>query len=381
MATVEINVLERFGAVYKDRHQYAKDWKARTGGKVVGYLCTYVPEEVMYAAGILPVRVLGSHEVQDITEPHIFGMYCPYCRDCLAQGLQGRYDYLDGITYAHCCVHIRQTYDSWVRHIPLPFSHYLYAPPHVQRPSARLAYAAEIEGFKKALEEWLDKPITNEALDDAIEVYNTNRRLIGQIYEMRKAAVPPISGTEAMDMVKAGIVMDKREHNELLEQLLKELSTRKGGADPGIRVMIVGSEDDDTDFLRFVETSGATVVIDDHCIGTRYFLPDVTPEKDRVRSISERYLDKPPCPIKDLAEDRIRMPHILKLARDYDVQAAILIQQKFCDPHQYDMPIVNKMLEENGIPCLILEVDITIPVGQFQTRLEAFFETMAIDIL
>ena len=76
----------------------------RTGGKVIGYFCTYVPEEILHAAGVLPVRILGSHEPQDVTEPHIFGMYCPFCRDCLAQGLQGRYDYLDGImirTFSH----------------------------------------------------------------------------------------------------------------------------------------------------------------------------------------------------------------------------------------------------------------------------------------
>ena len=67
-----------------NRAEYARQWKARTGGKVVGYFCTYGPEELMYAANILPVRILGSHEVQDVTEPHIFGMFCPFCRDCLA---------------------------------------------------------------------------------------------------------------------------------------------------------------------------------------------------------------------------------------------------------------------------------------------------------
>jgi len=66
------------------RAEYARQWKQRTGGKVIGYFCTYAPEELMYAAGILPVRILGSHEVQDVTESHIFGMFCPFCRDCLA---------------------------------------------------------------------------------------------------------------------------------------------------------------------------------------------------------------------------------------------------------------------------------------------------------
>jgi len=102
----------------QNRHEYAKAWKEKTGGKVLGYFCTYVPEEILLAADILPVRILGSHEPQDVTEPHIFGMFCPFCRDCLAQGLKGRYDYLDGIMIAQSCLHIRQAYTSWEIHIP-----------------------------------------------------------------------------------------------------------------------------------------------------------------------------------------------------------------------------------------------------------------------
>jgi benzoyl-CoA reductase subunit C len=78
-------MFDKFAEIHKGRHDYARAWKERTGGKVMGTFCTYVPEEILYAAGVLPVRILGSHEPQDVTEPHIFGMYCPFCRDCLAQ--------------------------------------------------------------------------------------------------------------------------------------------------------------------------------------------------------------------------------------------------------------------------------------------------------
>ena len=80
-------MIEKFREWYDDRLAYAKKWKEDTGGKVVGYLCTYVPEEIFYAANILPVRILGDHKPQSVTEPHLFAMYCPFCRDVLAQGL------------------------------------------------------------------------------------------------------------------------------------------------------------------------------------------------------------------------------------------------------------------------------------------------------
>ena len=83
-----METIQRVHEVVNNRHQYAQEWKAKTGRKVMGYFCTYVPEEIIYAAGILPVRILGSHEPQTVTEPHIFGMYCPVCRDSLAQGVK-----------------------------------------------------------------------------------------------------------------------------------------------------------------------------------------------------------------------------------------------------------------------------------------------------
>jgi benzoyl-CoA reductase subunit C len=193
-------MMEMFKEWYDARHEYAKEWKEKTGGKVMGYFCTYVPEEILLAADVLPVRILGSHEPQDVTEPHIFGMFCPFCRDCLAQGLKGRYDYLDGIMISQSCLHIRQAYTSWEMHIPTPFNYYLPMPHHVQSPRALPYLRGELENFKKAVEEWTGKTITNEDLDRGIEIMNRHRKLMREAYDTRKQADPPMSGLEAMYM-------------------------------------------------------------------------------------------------------------------------------------------------------------------------------------
>ena len=117
---------------YKNRHDYARDWLEKNDGEVVGCFCSYTPEEFVYAAGHLPVRMLGSHEPQDVTEPHIFGMFCPFCRDVLAQGLKGRFSYMKGITIAQSCIHLRQSFTSWRNHVPVDFAHYIYMPNKVQ---------------------------------------------------------------------------------------------------------------------------------------------------------------------------------------------------------------------------------------------------------
>lgn len=369
-------MIEMFKEWYDARHEYAKEWKEKTGGKVLGYFCTYVPEEILLAADVLPVRILGSHEPQDVTEPHIFGMFCPFCRDCLAQGLKGRYDYLDGIMISQSCLHIRQAYTSWEMHIPVPFSYYLPMPNHVQSPRALPYLRAELETFKKAVEEWTGKTITDEDLDRGIEIMNRNRRLLRDAYDTRKAADPPMSGLEAMYLAVSSQMIDKTEHSDIVEESLKELQTRKLEKPTGERLILIGSEDDDTTFINMVENCGSTIVVDDHCTGSRYFWNQVeTNGGDRLQAIAQRYIDRPRCPTKDW-EERSRIPHIMKLAKDWNVSGAILLQQKFCDPHELDIPIIRKTLESDGIPTLFLELDVTVPVGQFQTRVEAFLEML-----
>jgi benzoyl-CoA reductase subunit C len=366
-------MIEQFKEWEKNRHEYAKEWKARTGGKVMGYFCTYVPEEILYAAGILPVRVLGSHEPQDVTEPHIFAMFCPFCRDCLAQGLKGRYDYLNGLMIAQSCLHIRQAFWSWQKHVGgLEYSKFFIMPHKVQSKDAPAFLRGELAELKKEIEEWTGREITDEALDNAIAVYNKNRELMRKLYELRKLPEPPISGEEAMEITMAMQMVDKADHNKALEELLEQLPTRPDKPS-GTRLMIVGSEDDDLKFLNMVETSGGLFVIDDHCTGSRYFWNQVEPEEDRLMAIAKRYINRPPCPSKDW-EERARIPHIVGLAKDWDVSGAIIMQQKFCDPHELDFVAIKKALEENGVPTLFLEFDVTVPIGQFKIRSEAFLE-------
>ncbi len=370
-------MFEQFKEWYTNRHDYAKAWKERTGGKVLGYFCTYVPEEILVAANVLPVRILGAHEPQDVTEPHIFAMFCPFCRDCLAQGLKGRFDYLDGLTIAQSCLHIRQAYTSWVKHIPPGFSYYMYYPHGIQTPHAYPYLRSELEEFKTAVEQWVGRKITDADLDRGIEVCNKNRRLMRQVYELRRQDKPRLTGLEAMYMAVSSQIVDKAEHNQALEALFKELPSRKVDRETGTRLMILGSEDDDTEFVKMCESLGATIVIDDHCTGTRAFWNEVQPQEDRLAAIAARYIDRPPCPSKDWPE-RKRFAHILKLAKDYNVEGVLVIQQKFCDPHELDIPAARKMFQDNGIPTYFLEFDVTVPIGQFKTRVEAFLETFAL---
>lgn len=368
-------MLEKFKEWYENRHDYAQEWKKKTGGKIVGYFCTYVPEEILYGAGVLPVRILGSHEPQDVTEPHIFGMYCPFCRDCLAQGIKGKYDYLDGIIIAQSCLHIRQSYTSWNLHIPVDFSYYLPMPQNVQSNRAVRYLKGELEAFKSAVEKWTGKTINDEDLNKGIDIMNRSRRLTHKLYKMRKDSNPPLSGLEAMYAVVSSQMVDKREYSDALGNLLQKLSQRQMNNGSKVRLMVLGSEDDDTEFLGMVESLNAIFVVDDHCTGSRYFWNEANSGQNPLEAIAERYVKRVPCPSKDWPQ-RTRLDHIKTLAKDWNVQGAIVLQQKFCDPHELDIPAIMKSLKEINVPSQFLELDVTVPVGQFKTRVEAFLEML-----
>ncbi len=375
-----MGAIEQFRDVLENRHQYAKDWKDRTGGKTIGTLCTYVPNEIVYAAGMLPVRVLGSHEVQDITDRYLFPTVCPFCRDTLAQGLKGRYDFLDGIVLARTCMHIQGTYDNWRNYIATPFKKFIWMPGHVASPSAKPCLEGEYKDFIESIEQFFGIKVTTEALDKAIDLYNTNRKLMREVYEFRKKEEPSITGAETMEMVIAGQLMDVVEHNKLLEQLLQELPNRSLDREVGIRLMMVGSEMTDVDFVRKVEELNCTFIIDEHCSGSRVFWDDIKPAEDRLAAIAARYVDRWPCPAIG-GKPGHRFGRILEFAKQWDAQGVLLYQQKWCDPHEFDIPPLTEMFKENDIPTLTLEFDVTVPFGQFRTRVEAFIEMAELEVL
>jgi benzoyl-CoA reductase subunit C len=370
-------LFDQFKDWYENRHDYARAWKQRTGGQVVATMCTYTAEELLIAADMLPVRVLGAHEPQNVTEPHIFGMFCPFCRDSLAQGLLGRFDYCEGVTLTQSCIQYRQTFSSWRSNVPsVQWDYYVPMPNEVQSVHARKAHHAELQSFRIFLQALTGKELTDAKLRESLAVVDENRRLLRELFEYRKATDPQVSGVEAIYASLTAQFVDKREHNEQLKKVLAALPTRGLVRPEGVRFMTIGSENDDIAFMAMVESVGSTIVIDDQCSGTRYFWNESKPDEDVIKAIADRYCDRPACPTKDYPA-HTRFDHVLGLAKEFNARAAIFLQQKFCDPHEGDYPDLKRHLESNGIPTLFLEFDITNPIGPFRIRVEAFLETMS----
>ena len=142
--------------------------------------------------------------------------------------------------------------------------------------------------------------------------------------------------------------------------------------------MVLGSENHDLELFRLIESLGANVVMEEYCMGSRYFWNEAVPQEDRLKAITQRYIDRPRCPLKDV-DERKRFPHILNLVKEWNAQGVLLIQQKFCDPHEFDIPAINKFLKENGVVTYFMELDITMHKGSLRTRTEAFLEMLELE--
>lgn len=358
-----------FKKLVENRHEYAKAWKARTGGMVLGYYDPYFPEELAYAAGMLPVRILARHEPDDISTKWIYASCYPV-RDFVNQFFKGRYDYLDAIVDTGGCEWIYNAFEVAMNTNPKLKTHYIFIPRYPDAPTSPGLVVSELKVMKRTLEEWTGREITDDALDHAIEVYNRNRNLLMRISELRRSYGPPLPGSEAMQMLLADQVMDKAEMNTILEEFLEELQERPPREDK-VRLMIIGSETWDTELEELAESLGADVVIDELDNGTSYFWNTIYERKDRLLAIALRYLGRPHSALRD-NNWRRRPQHVFELTEDYLVDGVLIVKQIYCVTHGTDNYAMWKLLRERHIPYHFFERDTSLPEDETRQRLESF---------
>jgi benzoyl-CoA reductase subunit C len=234
------NILEHMTRVIQDASMVLSKTRKETGRKMIGIFHPVVPEELIYAAGLRPVR-LFPYVDDSITEgdAHLQTYLCSNLRAVWDQVLKGKYPYLDGAIIPRSCEAVTFLYQTWKRHNPYPFIDYINVP-WKRSENAIDFFAQELGRVKKDLEGFTGKAISDDSLRKAIMVYNRNRELLKKVYDLKKAESPVISGAEALKVVMSGFVLDKEEHSRLLEQLLTELSQRSPGPKANVRVLISG---------------------------------------------------------------------------------------------------------------------------------------------
>ena len=376
---IKLPVLDRFREVNRTFPKTKEILEHKSRGKLVfGWLCTYVPEEVIHAAGGLPVRIVGYSGERELAEgtAYLYVNNCSFSRSCLQLGLSGGYDFLDGVVGGSTCDGARRLFDLWRNYIGTPFHHVLTVPRKYTERAHQLYYT-QAKQLKEHLEEHFGFQISDEALRQSVEVYNESRRLLQALYELRKRNAPPITGAETLEVLNASFRMPKELFNDYLRELLDELSRSSNGHEGKARLMVTGSVLTNPEFIKSIESLGALVVTDELCTSTRYWTDPVILDgnKTPLQAISQRYLNNFPC-ARMFPSDR-RFDRILELAHDFRVEGVISQVIKFCVPYAHDLPLLTDRLKAEEIPILALDVEHgTSGSGQIQTRVQAFLEML-----
>ena len=349
----------------------------KEGRKIFGWLCTYVPEEVIHAAGALPLRITGYDQEQELEDGNAY-MYinnCSFSRSCFQMGFRQEYDYLDGIIAGSTCDGARRLFDLWVHYIETPFHHILTVPRKYTERAHKLYYE-QVQQFKNHLEEFMKIKITDDALLKSVHLYNESRALLKELYELRKLDKPPITGAETMEVLNASIHMPKELFNLYLRQLIYELKASGIAHNSRARLMVAGSVMNNPEFIKSMEEIGGLVVTDELCTSTRYWSdPVVLDGRPVLEAISRRYLDNFPC--ARMVPSDGRFDRILELAKDYKVDGVVSQIIRYCVPYAHDLPLITARLKKINVPTLSLDVEYgTSGSGQIRTRVQAFLEML-----
>lgn len=370
---------------YQQRDLAAREWKGK-GGKVVGYFCDKVPEEMILAAGFFPLRISGdpwgsTQAADKYTEPFYEG----FVRSMFNMLLTGRYDFLDFLIIPHSRDSILGLY-GLLRQVQgldpdlkLPDLH-LFETLHTRFWLTELYNHDRVHDFKKKLVEWSGKEISNEALSRAIAIGNENKMLLKTVADLRAAEPPRISGVEALQIIGSSMFILKEEHNRLLTQFLEgagELPVRDG-----VRLFVTGSPLDNLQFYELVESSNATIVAEDNCWGNRYSDNPVETSLDPLEAIADRYHLKSPC--SWTYPMTLRVEYCLRKAMEAKVQGAIFFISEWDYAQAWDYPDLKKALEENGIPTICFKEQkylLSDPEReQLKTSIEEFVNVIGVSV-
>ena len=285
-----LNEMQRLSSPFPES-VIIKNWKA-AGKKVIGWVNPYVPEEIIYAAGMLPFQVSGNNEPVQMqgAEAYIWSNTCSYIRSCWQLQLDGQYAFLDGLVSSSMCDQDKRLYSVWEYYQKLPYMDILYVPRKRDEAAVQL-YLADIEDFRDRLSEFGFRRIPQRDLVDAIRVYNRGRELMHRLYELRKRDRPPVTGAEALEVSKAAARLPRERFNELMEQLLDEIegSGREIKKIPR-RLMVIGNDVHNATQIAALETLDAVVVVDEMNCGIRYASGQVDTELPPMEALARYYI-------------------------------------------------------------------------------------------
>lgn len=377
----KLKEIEFFGALLKKSKNELLEKAIADGRMTIGYNCCMVPYPLLSIGGIVPVH-LRAPEVQTTEQADFYmsNFNCSYSRSILEAGLEGSYDWINGIVFAASCIHTQRVEHNLkleeVNGDKKPYLSYVIDTPRKSFDASITALASDLRTLGGALSQTYGVDASEKSVIAAIKEYNKFNKLLKEIADMRLGAEPSITGTELHTVVCACQVAP----HDMLMKPLKDLKAALKKRGPlkiaGPRVMVMGARIDDPAFIQLIEDQGCFVAADRFCFGS---LPGLEPIKDTgdpYTNLARHFMDTSECP-RMMCETDKRMQHTFDWFDEYDCDGIILQVMKFCDLWGWETVKVQEEAEARGVPVVRFEREYHVSgEGQLQTRVQAFIESL-----
>ncbi len=350
----------------------AKEWKKEDENRViVGNMPIYFPREIIHAANGLPVGILGGGDRKQIIKGDAYyqSYICHMPRSIMELALDGHFDGFDGFIFPSICDVIRNLSGMFKFIEKGTFVKYMDFPQNFLPHIGGVFYEQEMQHVLDEIYKINQVKVTPEKLNHSIQLFNKNRELTREIYDIRQEYPWRITAADVYHIVRAGYVIPVEEHNQILEDVVAHIKEDIGDAMDKIRVMVIGAfcEQPPIGLIRTIEMAGCYIVEDDFLLGARWILKDIEEVKSGeslLSTMSSAYLNNSTFSSSVYDVDNPKEGRLLALMKERNVDGVIFAAPSFCDPALLDHPILQKACDDNSaryISFLFSEV-----TGQFK---------------
>lgn len=372
MATIE-SLLTSFSEVAKNPSAEL-DKHLANGKRVIGVGPYYAPEELVYAAGAVPFGVWGAIGTANEAKQYFPPFYCSICQMTLEMGLRGDLDKLSGIMVTALCDTLRAFSQNWkaaVEQVPMIFVS------NAQNRNNQVGRTYNIESYaevKRAVEECCGTIIRDEDLTTANKLFNEWRETMQEFVKLAGTHPSLVSPTDRVDVINAGYYMEKPEHMHLVKELNAALKAEPESSEGFKKIVLTGIYEDIPVIADILAENKFAIVADDLAKESRAFARHVPETGDPLEALADGF-----CALHSdsvlFDPEKKHVDKVVSLAKESNADGVVLLLAKFCDPEEFDAPLVVKACKEAGIPVVMVEIDqCTESYEQARTQLETFAE-------
>jgi benzoyl-CoA reductase subunit C len=334
----------------------ARSWKAaKPGRKVIGYMPIYVPRELIHAAGMLPLGILGGGDQLEVIHGDAYyqSYICRIPRSTIELGVSGRLDFVDGMLFPSICDVIRNLSGMWKMMFPNVYVRYFDVPQNFRDDIGGNYYVNELIELRDHLAEIRGAPITDAELAASVAAYNENRRQVRELYALRAAQPWQVPAHEAYLITRAGMVLPVEEHTAMLRDYLAAAKAEERPRRDNCRIVLTGAfcEQPPLNLIKSLELSGCYVVDDDLLLVTRWLIDDVPTEGDPLKNLALAFLHHSESTAAKYEPDlKEKGRYLVRAVERTGAEGVIFAAPSFCDPALLDRPMLQHVLKDAGIP-------------------------------